>query len=264
MGQRFGQNFLRDPNLARVAIDRAALQPNDVVLEVGPGKGILTELLAAAVATVQAIEIDRELEPSLEPILAAHPNVQLTWGDAMKVPLADLDPQPTAFVANLPYNVATPLVLRSIPELPTITRWCVMVQREIADRMFAAPSTPAYGAVSVLMQLACERTDLHPVGRAVFDPPPRVDSALVAFRRLSVWPERAASWEALSRLVHAGFQHRRKTLVNGLTMAHLATRTQAEAVLTELGHDVRIRAEAIAPEGWPVLLDALAATTVDA
>jgi 16S rRNA (adenine1518-N6/adenine1519-N6)-dimethyltransferase len=263
MGQRYGQNFLRDPNLARVAIDRAGLRPDDVVLEVGPGKGILTELLAETVATVQAIEIDHVLEPHLTPLLAAHPNVQLTWGDAMKVPLGELSPAPTAFVANLPYNVATPLVLRSIPELPTITRWCVMVQREIADRMFAEPSTPAYGAVSVLMQLACERTDLHPVSRAVFDPPPRVDSALVAFRRLAVWPERAPSWTALAQLVHAGFQHRRKTLVNGLTMANLATRAQAEAVLMQLGHDVRIRAEAIAPEGWPVLLDALAATTVD-
>lgn len=264
MGQRFGQNFLRDPNLARVAIDRAELGPADVALEVGPGKGILTELLAEAVATVQAIEIDRDLEPALAPILAAHPNVRLTWGDAMKVPLAGLDPQPTAFVANLPYNVATPLVLRSISELPTVTRWCVMVQREIADRMFAGPSTPAYGAVSVLMQLACERTDLHPVGRAVFDPPPRVDSALVAFRRLAAWSERAPTWAPLSRLVHVGFQHRRKTLVNGLTMAQLATRAQAESVLAGLGYDVRIRAEAIAPDGWPVLLAALAAATVDA
>ena len=264
MGQRYGQNFLRDPNLARVAIDRAALRPDDVVLEVGPGKGILTELLAETVATVQAIEIDHVLEPHLTPLMAAHPNVRLTWGDAMKVPLEELDPPPTAFVANLPYNVATPLVLRSIPELPTITRWCVMVQREIADRMFAEPSTPAYGAVSVLMQLACERTDLHPVSRAVFDPPPRVDSALAAFRRLELWPDRSASWPALSHLVHAGFQHRRKTLVNGLTMAQLATRAQAEAVLIELGHDVRIRAEAIAPAGWPPLLAALAAATVDA
>ena len=155
-------------------------------------------------------------------------------------------------------------MLRSIPELPTINRWCVMVQREIADRMFAAPSTPAYGAVSVLMQLACERTDLHPVSRAVFDPPPRVDSALVAFRRLPSWTERAPEWEQLSLLIHAGFRHRRKTLVNGLTLANLATRAQAEAVLTELGHDLRIRAEAIAPTGWPPLLAALEAATVGA
>mgnify|MGYP006276897487 CR=1 FL=1 len=252
---RFGQNFLRDPNLARVAIDRAHLRPDDVALEVGPGRGILTAPLAEAVATVQAIEIDRALEADLAPVLAAHPNVRLTWGDAMQVPLGELDPAPTAFVANLPYNVATPLILKSIAELPGVDRWCVMVQREIADRLFAAPSTPAYGAVSVLMQLACERTDLHPVGRAVFDPPPRVDSALVAFRRRADWPR--ATWDPLSRLVHAGFRHRRKTLANNLAMAGLADRDAAEAILEGLGHDRRIRAEAIAAAGWPVLLDAV-------
>jgi 16S rRNA (adenine1518-N6/adenine1519-N6)-dimethyltransferase len=261
---RLGQNFLRDPNLARVAIERAGVRPDDVVLEVGPGRGILTVLLAEAAATVQAIEIDRLLEPDLGRVLAAHPNVLLTWGDAMKVRLGDLSPAPTAFVANLPYSVATPVVLRSIDELPGVDRWCVMVQREIADRMFAAPSTPAYGAVSVLMQLACERTDLHPVGRMVFDPPPRVDSALVAFRRRDRWLVLAPQWEALGRLVHAGFRHRRKTLANGLAMAGLATRAVAETVLADLGHDPRIRAEAIPPEGWPVLLDALAAATVGA
>lgn len=256
---RFGQNFLRDPNLADVAIDRAGVRADDVVLEIGPGRGILTERLAVAAATVHAVEIDRDLEPSLTPVLDAHPNVHLVWGDAMRVPLADLDPAPTAMVANLPYNVATPLILRSIPELPTIDRWCVMVQREIADRLFATASTPAYGAVSVLMRLACDRTDLHPVGRAVFDPPPRVDSALVAFRRRDDWPERAADWPRLVTLVHAGFQHRRKTLANGIAMAGLASRDAAERVLESLGHDRRIRAEAIDPDGWPLLLDALGA-----
>ncbi len=264
MSQRYGQNFLRDPNIARVAIDRAGLVPEDVVLEVGPGRGILTELLAETVVTVQAIEIDPLLSTALKLVTEEHPNVLLTWGDAMKVAWEELEPRPTAFVANLPYNVATPLVLRSIPELPTITRWCVMVQREIADRMFAVPSTPAYNAVSVLMQLACERTDLHPVSRAVFDPPPRVDSALVSFSRLPSWPERALIWDRLSRLVHAGFQHRRKTLANGISMAQLATRAQAEAVLTALGHDTRIRAEAVAPGDWPALLAALEAATVGA
>ena len=261
---RYGQNFLRDPNIARVAIDRAALRPDDVVLEVGPGRGILTELLAETVATVLAIEIDRNLEHRLTPILEAHPNVRMTWGDAMRVPLTELDPPPTAFVANLPYNVATPLILRSIPELPRIDRWCVMVQREIADRLFASPSTPAYGGVSVLTQLACMRTDLHPVSRVVFDPPPRVDSALVAFRRRDDWTERAVDWERMVQLVHAGFQHRRKTLANGISMARIATRAETEAVLTDLGYDTRIRAEAIAPEGWPVLLAALTAGTVGA
>ena len=258
---RFGQNFLRDPNLARVAINRAGVRGNDVVLEVGPGHGILTIELAAIAAVVHAIEIDRDLQPSLAPILAAHPNVQVVWGDAMRIPFGELDPAPTAFVANLPYNVATPLVLRSIPELPSVDRWCVMVQREIADRMFAEPSTPSYGAVSVLMRLACERTDLHPVARTVFDPAPRVDSALLAFRRRADWPQRAPQWDRLVRLVHVGFAHRRKTLANGIAMAGLATRETTELLLTELGRDTRIRAEAIEPEGWPTLLDALGAIT---
>ncbi len=163
---------------------------------------------------------------------------------------------------NLPYSVATPLILRSIPELPLVDRWCVMVQREIADRLFAEPSTPAYGAVSVLMRLGCVRTDLHPVGRMVFDPPPRVDSALVAFRRHDDWPVLAPSWERIAHLVHAGFAHRRKTLANGIAMAGIATRAEAEQTLVLLGRDPRIRAEAIEPDGWPSLLNALDAATV--
>ncbi|MGA0122806.1 MAG: 16S rRNA (adenine(1518)-N(6)/adenine(1519)-N(6))-dimethyltransferase RsmA [Gaiellales bacterium] len=259
MSAPHGQHFLTDPNLARVAIDRAGVRPDDVVLEVGPGRGILTRELAEAAAQVQAIEIDRSLEPALAPVLATHPNVHVTWADAMQVDLAALDPAPTAFVANLPYSVATPLIVRSIAELPHVDRWCVMVQREIADRLFAEPSTPAYGAVSVLVRLACERTDLHPVGRHVFDPPPRVDSALVAFRRHAAWPELAPTWPELVRLVHAGFRHRRKTLANGLQLGGIATRAQTEAVLAATGRDARIRAEAIDPAGWPPLLAALAA-----
>jgi 16S rRNA (adenine1518-N6/adenine1519-N6)-dimethyltransferase len=259
MSARYGQHFLTDPNLARLAIDRAGVRADDVVLEIGPGRGILTAELAQAAAHVHAVEIDRRLEPSLAPLLAAHPNLRITWADAMQADLAALDPAPTAMVANLPYNVATPLILRAIAELPGVDRWCVMVQREIADRLFAEPSTPAYGAVSVLVRLACERTDLHPVGRHVFDPPPRVDSALVAFRRRTGWAALAPRWPALVRLVHAGFRHRRKTLANGLQMAGIATRAEAEAVLGGFGLDARVRAEAIAPDGWPPLLDALAA-----
>ncbi len=255
---RYGQNFLRDPNLARLAVRLAEVEPDDVVLEIGPGRGILTRELAAAARVVHAVEIDEGLRADLGPVLAAHPTVRVIWGDAMRVPLGDLDPAPTAFVANLPYAVATPLLMRSLDETPTVERWCAMVQREIADRLLAAPSTPAYGAVSVLVQLACERTGLHPVGRAVFDPPPRVDSALVALRRSARWTALAPSWADLHRLVHAGFAHRRKTLANGLAMAGRCPRATAEAVLADLGRDPRVRAEAIEPEGWPALLAALA------
>src|SRR5439155_11707378 len=117
-------------------------------------------------------------------------------------------PEPTKLVANLPYNIATPLVVESLTGLPTVELWCVMVQREVADRFFARPRTKAYGAVSALVQLAAERTGFHPVSRTVFRPRPNVDSALVAFRRRPLPPD----YPAIKRVVEAAFSHRRKTL----------------------------------------------------
>jgi 16S rRNA (adenine1518-N6/adenine1519-N6)-dimethyltransferase len=123
---RLGQNFLSDPNLLDAIVRDAAVAPEDVVLEVGPGEGVLTARLAAVAAHVHAIEIDRRLEPSLAAV-AAQPAVSLHWGDALALDLTALDPRPTAMVANLPYAVATPVILRTIEELPTLPRWSVMV-----------------------------------------------------------------------------------------------------------------------------------------
>jgi 16S rRNA (adenine1518-N6/adenine1519-N6)-dimethyltransferase len=152
---RLGQNFLADPNLLDAIVRDAALSPRDVVLEVGAGEGVLSERLAAAAAHLHSVEIDRRLEPALA-ALAARPNVSLHWGDAMKLDLAALEPAPTAMVANLPYSVATPLLLRTIELLPSLSSWTVMVQREIADRLRAAPGGRIYGSPSVIAQLACE------------------------------------------------------------------------------------------------------------
>ena len=144
------------------------------MLEIGPGLGVLTRYLAERVSFVHAVEID----PSLaSPHLPRLQNVRLEVGDALRLDLADLDPPPSKLVSNLPYNVATPIVVESLDGLPSVERWCVMVQREVADRFFASPGTKAYGAVSVLVQLAAERTGFHPVSRTVFRPPPNVDSA---------------------------------------------------------------------------------------
>src|SRR3954451_24837441 len=122
---RLGQNFLADPNLLDAIVRDAELLGADVVLEVGAGEGVLSERLAAAAAHLHTVEIDRRLEPALERI-AALPNVKLHWGDAMKLDLSSLSPMPTAMVANLPYSVATPLILRTIEQLPTLQRWTVM------------------------------------------------------------------------------------------------------------------------------------------
>src|ERR1044072_7667462 len=138
---RLGQNFLADPNLLDAIVRDAALDPSDVVLEIGVGEGVLTGRLADAAAHVHAIEIDRGLEPALAGI-AALPEVELHWADAMKPDLAALDPGPTAMVANLPYAVATPVLLRTIHELPGLLRWTGMVQRGMPDRRGAAPGGP--------------------------------------------------------------------------------------------------------------------------
>jgi 16S rRNA (adenine1518-N6/adenine1519-N6)-dimethyltransferase len=213
---RLGQHFLLDDNLVRVAFRLAELVSDDVVVEVGPGLGVLTATLADRVAYVHAIELDRRLEPALNATLAGHVNVDVRFEDAVALDPATLQPAPTAFVSNLPYNVATPLILESLHGMPTVQRWAVMIQREVGDRLFAQAGTAAYGAPSVLMQLATDRIGSHRVSRNVFVPPPNVDSLLLGFRRSARWPELAPRWERLARLVHAGFGTRRKTLANAL------------------------------------------------
>lgn len=248
-----GQHFLADPNILDVIGRLAGLAQPDVVLEVGPGLGVLTRYLADRVAHVHAIELDRRLGEALADV-AARPNVDLQWGDALKLDLAALAPAPEKLVANLPYNVATPLVMETVAGLPGIVSWCVMVQREVADRFFAPPSTKAYGAVSVLLQLAAERTGFHPVSRAVFRPPPNVDSALVAFRRRDAVP---TEFGAVRHLVEAAFGHRRKTLPNAVSLAGIATRDRAVTALAEIGRPADIRAEALSPAEFVALERAL-------
>jgi 16S rRNA (adenine1518-N6/adenine1519-N6)-dimethyltransferase len=252
-----GQHFLIDANIVRVAIRMAELRPDDVALEIGPGLGVLTVALAQACRHVHAVEIDRRLEPELTTRLAGSGNVRVTWGDAMQIDLAALDPPPTALVSNLPYSVATPIVAESLAGLPSVSRWSVMVQREAADRFFASPGTGAYGAVSVLIQLATERTAFHRVSRSVFAPPPNVDSALVAFRRRPDWPDLAARWPSIVRVVHGAFAHRRKTLANSLQLAGIASRSAAETALAAVGEPAGIRAEALEPKRFAALAAAL-------
>ena len=253
--KELGQHFLVDENILGVIGRLAGLAREDVVLEVGPGLGVLTAYLADRVARVHAIELDRSLEGPLSERLSGHGNVDLHFGDALRLDLHALDPAPTKLVSNLPYNVATPLVVESLDGLPTLRLWCVMVQREVADRFFAEPSTKAYGAVSVLVQLAAGRTGFHAVSRTVFRPRPNVDSALVAFRR-----RRGVNTEDLARVkkvVTAAFAHRRKRLANSLELAGLSTRPEAEAALAEIGRDPRVRAEELAPPEFVALTNAL-------
>jgi 16S rRNA (adenine1518-N6/adenine1519-N6)-dimethyltransferase len=244
-----GQHFLVDENILGVIGRLAELDPGDVVLEIGPGLGMLTRYLADRVARVHAVEIDRSLEPRLRDI----PRTTLHWGDALELDPETLEPSPDKLVSNLPYNVATPIVVESLDRHPSVGLWCVMVQREVADRFFAVPRTKAYGAVSVLVQLTAERTGLHPVSREVFRPRPDVDSALVAFRRTAPGID-----PAVKRLVEATFAHRRKTLANSLALSGTVPRVRAAAALEALGRHPAARAEELAPPEFVALAAALA------
>lgn len=250
---RLGQNLLADPNLLAAIVRDAELTGDEVVLEIGGGEGALTAELAPRVAAVHVVEIDERFRDSLEALAREHPGVRLAFGDAMRLDLAGLDPKPTAVVANLPYSIATPILLRTVAELPSIGRWTVMVQREIADRLRAEPGTRAYGAPSVLVQIACEVRLLRPVARTVFTPPPRVDSALVRLERTG-----PAAAEPVARLVREAFAHRRKSLARSLEHARPGSREAVRGALADAGLPADARAEQLTPRQFVDLAAALA------
>jgi len=247
-----GQHFLVDENILGVIGRMSRLDASDVVVEIGPGLGVLTRYLADRVSVVHSIEIDRTLEPALRENLGGRENVRLLWDDALRVDVDALSPRPSKLVANLPYNVATPLVVETLEHARSLAHWCVMVQREAAERFFAEPRTKAYGAVSVLVRLSARKTGFHPVPPTVFRPRPRVESALVAFER-----EEIAPIADVRPVVEAAFAHRRKTAANALAQTGLATRDRAEKALEAIGRAPNARAEELAPHEFVRLAEAL-------
>lgn len=239
---RLGQNFLADPNLLEAIVRESGVGAGDVVLEVGGGAGALSERLAPLVRHLHVVELDERLREPLAALAAREPAVGLVWGDALRIDLGALDPPPTAMVSNLPYSIATPLLVRTLAELPGLGRWTVMVQREIADRLRAAPGGREYGAPSVLVQLCARVELLRAVDPAVFRPRPRVASALVGLERTAPWPG-----DEVARLVRGAFAHRRKALARSLELAGVAPRAAARAALAAAGLDPAARAEALAP-----------------
>jgi 16S rRNA (adenine1518-N6/adenine1519-N6)-dimethyltransferase len=255
---RLGQNFLVDRNILDVIERLADLAPDDVVLEIGGGHGVLSQRLASEVAHLHVVEVDRRLSEALSGATGGFSNVTLHFADALDLELASLDPAPTAVVANLPYSIAATVILRTIEELPSVGRWVVMVQREVGERLAASVGDPAYGAPSVLAQLACEVRVLRPVARTVFRPVPRVDSVLVGLRRRA---DRAGVEPAVRALVHDAFAHRRKALAGSLSLAPSSSpgvRERARAALVELGHPADERAERLSPEEFRELAAKLA------
>jgi 16S rRNA (adenine1518-N6/adenine1519-N6)-dimethyltransferase len=243
--RRLGQNFLADPNLLDVIVRDAELEPSDVVLEVGGGGGALTERLAPQVSRVQVIEIDKRLRKQLEKLAEEAGDIELLWGDAMKLDLDRLEPHPNKMVSNLPYSIATPLLVRTIAELPSMETWVVMVQREIADRLRSESGNRTYGSASVLVQLACDVELLRTVDPAVFVPRPRVGSALIRLRRIG-----PGASEELAALVRLGFAHRRKSLARSLELKRAGSLEPARIALEAIGKPADARAEALSPDDF--------------
>jgi len=244
--KRLGQHFLKDPNTARIVT--AGVTQEDVVLEIGPGHGFLTAFLARRARLVHAVELDPDVLPVLR--RAVRDNVRIHVGDALRFDYEALDPTPNKLVANLPYNVASPLVLMLLEEAPYLDSLRFMVQLEVARRMAAERGTKDYGAYAVLVQLLARVRIVHRVSPNVFEPPPRVYSAVVEMERLSRGPE----YGGVKRLVLAAFRSRRKRLVNNLPEP---VRREAPRVLGSLGHGPDARAEELTPEDFVALYRAL-------
>jgi 16S rRNA (adenine1518-N6/adenine1519-N6)-dimethyltransferase len=247
--KRLGQHFLKDPNTARLVA--AGVTEGDVVLEIGPGRGFLTAVLAQRARLVHAVEVDPDLVPALR--RAVGDNVRIHAGDALRFDYDALEPAPNKLVANLPYNVASPLVLMLLEEVRFLDSLRFMVQLEVARRMAAGRGTKDYATYAVLVQLLAEVRIAHKVSPNVFDPPPRVYSAVVDMerRRLGLEP---GEYRGVKDLVLAAFRSRRKRLINNLPEP---ARGGAPRVLHSLGHGPDARAEELAPEDFVALYRAV-------
>jgi 16S rRNA (adenine1518-N6/adenine1519-N6)-dimethyltransferase len=247
--KKLGQNFLHDPNTIRRIVAAAALTADDVALEVGPGLGSLTLGLVGAVRHVHAVEIDPRLAAALPQTVTA-PNLTVHTADALRVRADDLDPAPTMLVANLPYNVAVPVVLTLLAELPTLRGGLVMVQKEVADRLTAGPGSKVYGVPSVKLAWYASAKPAGKVPPAVFWPMPNVDSGLVAFTRRT--PPADIDRRAVFAVVDAAFAQRRKTLRAALA-GWAGGADQAEKTLVAAGISPQARGESLTVEQFTAI-----------
>jgi len=246
--KRFGQHFLKDPNTARIVA--SGVTKDDVVLEVGPGRGFLTAFLAERAGLVHAVELDPDVLPSLREAVGEKDNVRIHEGDALRLDYSGLDPAPNKLAANLPYNIASPLILRLLEEVETLRTLRFMVQLEVARRMAAERGSKDYAAYAVLAQLLARVSISHRVPPTVFDPPPRVHSAVVEMERR----EPLNDYQGIKRVVLSAFRSRRKRLVNNLPEP---ARGPAPRVLESLGYGPNARAEELAPEDFAALYASL-------
>lgn len=267
-----GQNFLIDANVLRNIVKAADLTDQDAALEVGPGIGALTEQLARVAKKVAAIELDQRLLPILEETLAPYPNATVTHGDVLKMDLtsffADVfaEYEQVSVVANLPYYVTSPILMRFLEENLPIAKIVVMIQKEVAERICAEPGGKAYGALSVIAQYYAEPEIAMIVPKSVFIPQPNVDSAVLKLVPRERPPVETTDRKFLFRVIRSCFEQRRKTIYNNLLNAMFGKerREQLEDVFQQTEIDPSRRAETLTIAEFDKLASAIRRALDDA
>lgn len=258
-----GQNFLTDPGIISRIVGLAGVEERDLVVEVGPGKGILTRSLLFRAGRVVAIELDRELLPILEVEFGGDPRFTLVAGDALQIDLARLlDDLPGSsgltrkVVANIPYYITGPLLVKLLTGEAGFETIVLMVQKEVADRLVATPGSPEYGSLSVIVNYFTQPQLGFRVRRGAFQPPPKVDSAVVRLdRRKDHWP---LPWPRVEPVVRAAFGQRRKTLVNAVSAGMNLPKDAVAVALQHLGLPATIRGEELSVAQFVQLASGLA------
>lgn len=257
--KKFGQNFLTDGNLLDSIVEKAGIGGDDTVVEVGCGGGTLTAAIAKKAKRVIGFEIDENLEPVLKETLAEYDNTEIIFRDVMKVSAGEIERIAGggyAVVANLPYYITTPVLMKFLEEGENVTSVTVTVQEEVADRLCALPGTPEYGAITVAVNAAGNAEKVMRIGRNLFYPVPNVDSAVV---KITIDRDKydAETRAMIRSVVRAAFQSRRKTLVNNLMQAFKISRAEAESAVAAAGIEPMTRGETLGVEDYRRLAERL-------
>ena len=264
--KKFGQNFLIDPHVLDKIIGAAGITKDDMVLEIGPGIGTMTQYLSCAARQVVAVEIDKNLIPILEDTLQGFDNVEVINEDVLKLDLAKLaqeknDGKPLKVVANLPYYITTPIIMGLFENQVPVSSITVMVQKEVADRMQAGPGTKDYGALSLAVQYYASPYIAANVPPNCFMPRPKVGSAVINLTRYQEPPIQVADEKLMFRIIRASFNQRRKTLANGMKNSPELdyTKEQIEGAILSTGQKVNVRGEALTLEEFAQIANYLTA-----
>lgn len=262
--KKFGQNFLIDGHVLDKIIAGAGVTKDDMVLEIGPGIGTMTQYLAEAAGKVVAVEIDRNLLPILQETLADYGNVKVIHADVLSLDLEKLVQEenggrPIKVVANLPYYITTPIIMALFEQHVPLANVTVMVQKEVAARMKSGPGSKDYGALSLAVQYYAEPYIVANVPCNCFMPRPNVDSAVIRLTRYEEPPVQVKDEKMLFKIIRASFNQRRKTLQNGLNNSSELnfTRDQIAAAIAEAGFSPSVRGEALTLEQFAKLTDVL-------